>query len=417
VVIIWQSGATWTRTVVDHSMPTRVSSGIHSAAMFMRTQPLHVRILLCIAILLAPWPLMVMLHGIVCFIASCVQACVHSIASFSWPSWMNIGLRVLGLVMDLYAGSIIVLMFSSKSVWDPIPVRPTGSDLASCIAECIVSVIVAVVKPIILGFILCVHVALFVIGLILLLGPTALIIFVAILAFVVVASMIIAAILRNCPAMRATTHVDHPNLWPGARLLTNDSPENKRVVEAFHQSCFATASMYPFKLSIVEVYEIQNPNRLQLFEQQKEDMRRKGEGSADTLANTRLLYHGTSPEAARNIITGGFRLPTFPGMFGKGVYFAPSPLKSWQYACRSNGYVLACDVALGKCKQVRSAAPSFNPSRDLKQGWLSSLFSKRDYDSVEALPQGQGGAVRVTEYAIYVPERALPRYLLKLAET
>ena len=44
------------------------------------------------------------------------------------------------------------------------------------------------------------------------------------------------------------------------------------------------------------------------------------------------LFHGTSKDAAHAIVADGFRLPTHGGMFGAGIYFADTPLKSLQCA-------------------------------------------------------------------------------------
>merc|ERR1712039_1090404 len=98
------------------------------------------------------------------------------------------------------------------------------------------------------------------------------------------------------------------------------------------------------------------------------------------------------------------------GMFGKGVYFAKTPLKSWQYSSRKNfNYILACDVALGKSKPARKGK-NINPDVDLRRSWFQHMLGKTDYDSLRGLARCDGGSLNVPEYTIYRPERALPRF-------
>ena len=62
------------------------------------------------------------------------------------------------------------------------------------------------------------------------------------------------------------------------------------------------------------------------------------------------------------ILADGFRLPSHAGMFGRGIYFADTPLKSLQYTggtfgCVGGGrrYMLVCDVELGNPLETTSA--------------------------------------------------------------
>merc|ERR1712113_1038031 len=121
-------------------------------------------------------------------------------------------------------------------------------------------------------------------------------------------------------------------------------------------------------------------------------------------------------ECARAIISNGFRLPKKSGMFGKGIYFAQTPLKSWQYSQVSDHetqFMLVCDVALGLETEMKDAGV---PPRKIKLinsvrcQWPSSI----DCDSVTGLSRDQGGSLRVQEHVVYNPDQALPIYLLEL---
>merc|ERR1711879_24853 len=72
------------------------------------------------------------------------------------------------------------------------------------------------------------------------------------------------------------------------------------------------------------------------------------------VANRCQLFHGTVRESAKSIIQEGFRLPSYGGMFGKGVYFARTPLKSKQYIGWL-GCLLLCEVELGNSKVQQTA--------------------------------------------------------------
>ena len=81
------------------------------------------------------------------------------------------------------------------------------------------------------------------------------------------------------------------------------------------------------------------------------------------------LFHGTGKDAARAILADGFRLPAHAGMFGRGIYFADTPLKSLQYTggrlgcCVGGGgrFMLVCDVELGNQLETTSAKARLAP--------------------------------------------------------
>jgi len=160
------------------------------------------------------------------------------------------------------------------------------------------------------------------------------------------------------------------------------------------------------------------------------------EQRACKLGKPSQLFHGTTPEAARNIIKDGFKLPVRNGMFGRGLYFAKDPLKSVNYALApqpSRGIswsmwtflfggsdeeeeeryrnMLLCDVYLGNVLTLRRARPRFKPT-DLRRCWCLRRLGLRDYNAVRA-PGGCCGAVRVTEYVVYEQYQGIPRYLIE----
>merc|ERR1712113_1191604 len=131
--------------------------------------------------------------------------------------------------------------------------------------------------------------------------------------------------------------------------------------------------------------------------------------------NVKQLYHGTSWECARAIIANGFQMPKIAGMFGKGIYFAGTPLKSWQYSQVSDHatqFMLVCDVALGLETAMKNAGapPRKNTLLNaMRCQWPSSP----DCDSITGLSREQGGSLRVQEHVVYNPDQVLPRYLLE----
>eukprot|EP00406_Dinophysis_acuminata_P046668 CAMPEP_0179298308 /NCGR_PEP_ID=MMETSP0797-20121207/45924_1 /TAXON_ID=47934 /ORGANISM="Dinophysis acuminata, Strain DAEP01" /LENGTH=223 /DNA_ID=CAMNT_0021007687 /DNA_START=1 /DNA_END=672 /DNA_ORIENTATION=+ len=157
------------------------------------------------------------------------------------------------------------------------------------------------------------------------------------------------------------------------------------------------------------------------------------EAEADKLGAPTRLFHGTDMASARAICESGFRLPTRKGMFGRGVYFADTPLKSAGFAPESSwwpflrrlatnglsaafkregGQMLLCDVYLGVCRTLRWSASNLDPGKDLRAGWFRQLFGLGDYNSVYA-PGGLFAAVNVPEYIVYTECQGIPRYLVE----
>lgn len=169
------------------------------------------------------------------------------------------------------------------------------------------------------------------------------------------------------------------------------------------------------------------------------------------------LFHGTDVKSAEQILADGFQIPEFPGMFGRGIYFARCPLKSEMYArgtgVRGAGWavqsafrtlirrkdeptftsrvMLLCDVYLGNSKCERCllnvwcgcyqgiAAPE-----DIKPTFLDLVCCPHQccyycksggFQSVHA-PGGRStclNTVKVTEYVVYDPCQAVPLYLVE----
>lgn len=135
-------------------------------------------------------------------------------------------------------------------------------------------------------------------------------------------------------------------------------------------------------------------------------------GKSDSVSR---LYHGTRAQSAKSIIKNGFRLPQHAGMFGKGIYFADTPLKSLQYTRSSfwgTRVILACDVVLGNTMVTHKPAKHLQAgSSGFERAWLLQLLGQKSFDSVTAA-SGWFSAVRVPEYVVYNTAQTVPRYVL-----
>lgn len=180
-----------------------------------------------------------------------------------------------------------------------------------------------------------------------------------------------------------------PSTWDGVELA---NPEVRGAAVAdFERANAGHEREFPDHLSVLEVYSLRNGQLEAAFREVQEEM-------VSREANVRRLYHGTSAFAVRQVIEDGFRLPRSAGMFGKGVYFADVPLKSWKYS--TIGFMLVCDVALGREKRCGHADSSLT---------LSTLG---EFDSAQGLARDQGGALRNPEWVVYRHRQAIPRLLL-----
>lgn len=216
-------------------------------------------------------------------------------------------------------------------------------------------------------------------------------------------------ILRYIALSCEVWYMANPLRWEHvqAELIEGDEDgELEEVQELFEKQCAAYSAKYDFKLELVKAFRVSN-TALQDSHQQEKDRLREKHGR-NTVENVQRLFHATSSTNARSIVKGGFQLPERNGMFGRGIYFASTPLKSWQYYGWP-GAMLVCDVALGASMVKRTAG--CEPQKDLQCGWLGRLMGQRSYDSVTA-QDGLLGCVRVPEFVVYKPEQAVPRFVL-----
>jgi len=202
--------------------------------------------------------------------------------------------------------------------------------------------------------------------------------------------------------------------WTGMVEVDPRSDEFRERAQFFAESCDLRADKYPFRLGIVSLYRTigptWEPKRGHLFG---------------------LLFHGTSWEGAKGIIANGFQLPDYPGMFGKGIYFADSPLKSWQYASREEAIPTPCCPALPCCNRggliLMSLVDMGEQRREEQQAnvqlrgynrqslWACLTCQTGAYDSVVGLSEEQGGILRVPEYVVYNPRQARVDYIFEVS--
>lgn len=216
--------------------------------------------------------------------------------------------------------------------------------------------------------------------------------------FILFPYMLVSIGLGLCAALRGVlvamrerrVAAEDPADWQFVERVNDDI--ERRVRENFQANCQNAANMYPFSLDVERVYAIQNP--VLHF--------------GDVRANVQSLYHGTSNSGAKDIARQGFRLPARPGMFGRGLYFADTPLKSWQYSVMNcSKYILVCDVALGRAlKQERS-----------NMLLTGRVLMRLGYDSSLGLSRHEGGELRLAEYTTYHEDQVVPRFLLEVTET
>jgi len=214
--------------------------------------------------------------------------------------------------------------------------------------------------------------------------------------------MVYAAVYTAARKAITLRRIDH---WPGAEEVDSMSDEFQNRCDYFMRACKPWQHKYDFRLTIQHLYRMSSANH-----------RMRG-------ANVRHLFHGTPWEAAQGIVHDGFRLPDHPGMFGKGIYFADCPLKSWQYTrsmeqlvcCKRGGLILMCSVDLGESR--REARANTHLSGYDRKGWWAWLTGQYGaYDSVVGLEHRQGGALRVPEYVIYSPNNARIEYIFEVAK-
>jgi len=187
--------------------------------------------------------------------------------------------------------------------------------------------------------------------------------------------------------------------WPWVTPVDKGSQEYEEKKDQFEAAAAAYPGMYPFWLQMQHLYRVESTNSNNVLN--------------NRTGNSRQLYHGTPKQAAFGIITGGFRLPNKKGMFGRGIYFADCPLKSWGYTDGSmwvrNALILMCSVDLGRSKHEKAARNDLEqaPDRTFRQ-WLRG---EERYTSVVGDDKTSGGALRLPEYVVYNTSRIQIEYI------
>eukprot|EP00929_Paragymnodinium_shiwhaense_P071104 TRINITY_DN36123_c0_g1_i1.p1 TRINITY_DN36123_c0_g1~~TRINITY_DN36123_c0_g1_i1.p1 ORF type:complete len:293 (+),score=17.18 TRINITY_DN36123_c0_g1_i1:304-1182(+) len=205
----------------------------------------------------------------------------------------------------------------------------------------------------------------------------------------------------------------HITSWPYVSEVSRDSEEFREQLDYFTASCLSWEHKYDFKLRLHRLLRVDRPG---------EDGR-----LMQVTERSRRLFHGTKFESARGIVSDGFRLPAVAGMFGKGIYFADCPLKSWRYCFPSaalsismpklmkrGGLIFLCWVDLGTQREQKGAQPGLAGYKKTWWGWLRGHAD--EYDSVVGLPEEQGGALRAPEYVVYKPEQVKICYLCEVLQ-
>ena len=129
---------------------------------------------------------------------------------------------------------------------------------------------------------------------------------------------------------------------------------------------------------------------------------------------TDLKFHGTSIAGVQGITKEGFRLPTSPGMYGKGIYLATDSSKSAQkiYTKGSNTLLL-CDVFLGNSYQFQGSNDRNKFCHDEQvsrsPNYGKSFLQKHKCDSIYA---PRNSEVKNDEFIVFNPDQVFPKYII-----
>jgi len=140
----------------------------------------------------------------------------------------------------------------------------------------------------------------------------------------------------------------------------------------------------------------------------------------DTYSGYKRLYHGSTPENFKSIVTQGFILPRSPikKMYGQGIYFSDNPNKCIAFASEvlcpgvpsPSYYILASEVALGKAKRMTVPEPGLTESLLRKPS-----FGGTQFNSAVGLTRNQGGAnAQFNEWVVFREDCILPRFLYRV---
>eukprot|EP00927_Polykrikos_kofoidii_P015817 TRINITY_DN17083_c0_g1_i1.p1 TRINITY_DN17083_c0_g1~~TRINITY_DN17083_c0_g1_i1.p1 ORF type:complete len:394 (-),score=42.92 TRINITY_DN17083_c0_g1_i1:60-1241(-) len=196
--------------------------------------------------------------------------------------------------------------------------------------------------------------------------------------------------------------------WLGVVEIKTTTDEFRELASEFAAANLCQQDKYPMYLKLKSVYRLDQLSQKASEVDTRHKLVRSNQG--------RRLYHGTPRTSAQAIVSDGFRLPTKAGMFGKGIYFADCPLKSWQYtdgiSGLRSGVMLCCWVELGRTSPQGGAWPSLRapPARSFWD-WITG---ESEFQSVTGLTQEEGGSLRVPEYIIYDPAHVEVDYIFEV---
>lgn len=151
------------------------------------------------------------------------------------------------------------------------------------------------------------------------------------------------------------------------------------------------------------------------------------------VSNHKLLFHGSRTANYMGILSEGLRVPSphqvlNGSAFGRGIYFADSVSKSFNY-CHADGsgvgLVLVCEVALGETQLVSQATFDDRPPTKYDSRTALGIHRPRTEKNVKingcevGVPCGKlsvfgAFSLQYNEYIIYDPRNYKFRYVLKL---
>merc|ERR1712107_891146 len=170
--------------------------------------------------------------------------------------------------------------------------------------------------------------------------------------------------------------------WPGV-VRELEGAALKSMQDFFSSRCTEYAHRYDFEVSLERAFSVHCSSLEEQFANYC-----KVHHDKKKVSNRSLLLHGTVRENAKSILQGGFRIPDYSGMFGRGIYFSNTPLKSKQY-CGWLGCLVLCEVELGNSKIERSSRKDLIPEIHLGR---SATNGDQLYDSITA-KDGPDGCV------------------------
>ena len=129
---------------------------------------------------------------------------------------------------------------------------------------------------------------------------------------------------------------------------------------------------------------------------------------------TDLKFHGTSITGVQGITKEGFRLPTSPGMYGKGIYLATDSSKSAQEIyTKGSKTLLLCDVFLGNGYQFQGSNERkkfcHNEQISPLPNYGKSFLQKHKCDSIYA---PRNSEVKNDEFIVFNPDQVFPKYII-----